>query len=122
MTPNKIFPRPNLVIYLPQHTIVTVKSNELGIVAIINSVGKIGDKEFVEVLKFSWEEGEDLQTFVNHLRFNLIGDLTIQTILSYTHNEDEEFILYSRERDSVKLTKKEIAEKFGTSEEYLEIV
>mgnify|MGYP003186022223 CR=1 FL=1 len=122
MTPNKIFPRPNLVIYLPHQVIVTVQSKEPGVVAIINFVNKIKDREYVDVLKFSWNEDEDLQTFVNRLRFNLTGDLTINTVLAYTRNEGEEFILYSRERDAVKLTKKEIAEKFGTSEEYLEIV
>lgn len=122
MTPNKIFPRPNLVIYLPHQVIVTVQSEELGVVAIINFVNKIKDREYVDVLKFTWDKDEDLQTFVNSLRFNLAGDLTIKTVLTYTRNEGEEFILYSRERDTVKLTKKEIAEKFGTTEEFIEIV
>lgn len=113
--PSEILPQPNLVIFLPNYVIVTIKSIVYGIVAVVNGVR--GDAVTTE--KFQWKDGS-LQTFINHLCWDLEGDLTISTVLSY--NNDSEFVLYSRRREMVTLTKKEIAERLGIPESNLKIV
>lgn len=115
MTPNKIFPQPNLLIYLNKHVIVTINSVNYGVVAVVT--GMNGNQMQTE--KFVWKD-EDLQSFVNSMRLNIAGDTTISTVLSY--NDGDSFSLYDRSKELVKLTKREIAEKFGIIEECLEII
>lgn len=115
MTPNKILPQANLIIYLDNHVITTLESKR-GIIAVITGL-TAGDNN-LSTSKFLWKN-KDLQSFINGLAFNLSFDTTISAITSYNH---EDYVLYDRKSEMVKVTRKEIAEKFGTSEEFLEIV
>lgn len=115
MKPNKILPEANLVIYLKNHIITTINSKNYGIIAVING---ITTNNTINSSKMIWTE-IDLQSFIDKMCLSLSWDTVIYKVLSY--NEDG-FILYDREKELIKVTKKEVAEKFGTSEDYIEII
>lgn len=115
MKPNKILPEANLVIYLKNHIITTINSKNYGIIAVING---ITTNNTINSSKMIWTE-VDLQSFIDKMCFSLSWDTVIYKVLSYN---GDDFILYDREKELIKVTKKEVAKKFGTLEDYIEII
>lgn len=115
MKPNKILPKANLVIYLKNHIITTINSKNYGIIAVING---ITTNNTINSSKMIWTE-VDLQSFIDKICFSLSWDTVIYKVLSYN---GDDLILYDREKELIKVTKKEVAEKFGTLEDYIEIL
>lgn len=115
MNPTEIIPQPNLIVYMKDYTMVTVNSAQYGVIAVIVDIS--GKEKYPETLKFQWALGTNLYEFVRkHLYFK--GDSTITKVASYN---DSDYIIFDRDKEIVKVTKEEIAEKFGTIPEYLEI-
>lgn len=106
---DEIMPQANLVVYMQNYTMVTVDSSELGTIAIIIS-HRTGNVD-----KFIWKN----ISIIDFVRYFLPGNAIINTIVSYN---DENYIIYDKEKFVVEVTKKEIAEKFNTTVDYLKIV
>lgn len=101
---------------MKDYTMVTINTEKYGVIAVISDIS--GRFKYPETLKFQWMLGTSLYEFVKkYLYFK--GDSTITKVASYN---DSDYIIFDRDKEIVKVTKEEIAEKFGTIPEYLEIV
>lgn len=112
----EIMPQPNLIVYMKDYTMITISTVQYGVVAVIVDIS--GKEKYPETLKYQWASDISLYELINK-PFLLKGDRTITKVASYN---DKDYIIFDIDKEIVKVTKKEIAEKFGTTPEYLEIV
>lgn len=108
---SEIMPQANLVVYMKNHTMVTINSYNQYIIAVISS-----HKE-AKIRKYIWKD-QNILEFLNSHSWDFQGEI-IDVIVSY--NSDN-CVLYDRKEQIVSVSKKEIAEKFGTTEDLLIIL
>ena len=112
----EIMSQPNLIVYMKDYTMITISSVQYGVIAVIVDIS--GKEKYPETLKCQWDTDISLYEFIKQ-PFLLKGNKTITKVASYN---DKDYIIFDIDKEIMKVTKKEIAEKFGTTPEYLEIV
>lgn len=112
---NEIMPQPNLIVYMKNYVMVTINTKKYGVIAIISDIS--GTEEYPETLKYQWSDINLYEFIQRKMRFH--KGSTIRRVVSY--NSDD-YVIFDMDKEVVRVTKEDIAKKFGTTPEYLEII
>lgn len=112
---NEIMPQPNLIVYMENYVMVTINTEKYGVIAIISDIS--GKEKYPETLKYQWSD-ISLYEFIKR-RMGFYKGSTIRSVVSY---DSEDYVIFDMDKETVRVTKEDIAKKFGTTPEYLEII
>lgn len=112
---NEIMPQPNLIVYMKNYVMVTINTEKYGVIAIISDIS--GTEDYPETLKYQWSDTNLYEFIQKHMCFH--EGSTIRKVVSYN---SKDYVIFDKDEETIRVTKEDIAKKFGTTPEYLEII